>query len=141
MKTTIVNPKQQFLLGAGLDILHFESREWLDSIAFWKDEIRFFDELLKRKETSKNNDPDFEQMLKSLNKIHKDLFDDLEDRIIAHERLLARLEKGEKGLSDAHYRSQHQNLFLKMNTFTNDFKSFKKIVFDHERQNHLSTNK
>ncbi|TXD84456.1 hypothetical protein ESY86_05155 [Subsaximicrobium wynnwilliamsii] len=73
-------------------------------------------------------------MLKNLNKIHADLFDDLEDSILAHEKLLARIEKSEKGLSDADYRSQHQHLFLKMNTFTSDFKSFKKIVFGYVKK-------
>lgn len=34
MKTTNQNLKTQFLLGAGLDVLHFESKEWLDVIAF-----------------------------------------------------------------------------------------------------------
>ena len=35
--TLISNPKAKFLLGAGLDVLHQESREWLDTISFWKD--------------------------------------------------------------------------------------------------------
>ncbi len=38
MNATKINPKTELLLGAGLDVLHFESREWLDSIAFWKDD-------------------------------------------------------------------------------------------------------
>ncbi len=53
MKITISNPKVQFLLGAGLDVLHFESGEWLETIAFWKDEVKFFDNLLKKKEVQK----------------------------------------------------------------------------------------
>ena len=52
MNTKTLNPKTEYLLGAGLDVLHFESREWLDTIDFWKDEIRFFNDLLKHKEAS-----------------------------------------------------------------------------------------
>ena len=44
MNTVTSNPKTEFSLGAGLDVLHFESREWLDTIDFWKDEIRFFND-------------------------------------------------------------------------------------------------
>lgn len=51
MNTTISNPKEKLLLGAGLDVLHFESREWMDTIDFWKDEVRFFEDLLKKKES------------------------------------------------------------------------------------------
>lgn len=54
MHTTIANPKTNYLLGASLDVLHQESKEWLETIEFWLDEMKFFDKLLKtsRKEMS-----------------------------------------------------------------------------------------
>jgi hypothetical protein len=131
MDTQKLNPKIQYLLGAGLDILHFESREWLETIAFWKDEVRFFDNLLKKKEASENNNSDYEKMLINIDKIHRDLFEDLEDSIIEHEQLLSRIEMAEKGLSDNDYREKHKHLFSRMNTFKNDFKTFKRIIFDY----------
>ncbi|MDB9720465.1 hypothetical protein OAA67_01180 [Winogradskyella sp.] len=131
MKTLILNPKEQFLLGAGLDVLHFESKEWLNTTAFWKDEVNFFGDLLKRKESSKKNNPDIAKMLKDLGKIHKDLFEDLEDSIREHERLLSRIERNEKGLSDHDYREKHKRINNRIAVFESDFKSFKKIVFDY----------
>jgi len=133
MNAVISNPKTQYLLGAGLDVLHFESKEWLDTIDFWKDEIRFFNDLLKKKEESKINNLDYENMLKNLNKIHSDLFEDVENSIIEHEKLLSRIELAEKGFSDEDYREKHRVLLLRMNTFSNDFKTFKKIVFDYAK--------
>lgn len=133
MNKLISNPKEQFLLGAGLDVLHFESREWLDTIDLYKDEVRFFEDLLKKKEASKNSNPDYERMLKNLDKIHKDLFEDLEQSILEHEKLLSRIELAEKGLSDNDYREKHQKIRLRMNTFTKDFKVFKRIVFDYSK--------
>ncbi|RED43651.1 hypothetical protein DFQ10_105251 [Winogradskyella eximia] len=134
MNTLIANPKAQYLLGAGLDVLHFESREWLDTLDFYTDEVRFFENLLNKKEASKNNNPEYEKMLKDLDKIHKDLFDDLKESIIKHEQLLSRIELAEKGLSDNDYREKHQHIYNKMNTFSNDFKTFKKIVFDYSKR-------
>lgn len=133
MKTAILNPKAQFLLGAGLDILHFESKEWLETIAFWKDEIRFFENLLNKKAAFENTKSEFTNMLKNLDKIHLDLFEDLKDSIVEHERLLSRIVKGEKGVSDAHYREKHHNLFLRINTFKSDFKAYKQIIFDYSK--------
>nr|WP_321227946.1 hypothetical protein [uncultured Psychroserpens sp.] len=133
MNTATSNPKMQYLLGAGLDVLHFESREWLDTIDFWKDEIRFFKDLLKKKEASEKNNSEYESMLKNLNKIHTDLFNDLRESIVEHEQLLSKIELGEKGLSDNDYREKHRHLLSRMNTFTNDFKSFKRIVFDYAK--------
>ena len=130
MDTLISNPKEQFLLGAGLDVLHFESREWLNTIDFWKDEVRFFEDLLKRKETSNKNKPEYENMLVNLNKIHSDLFDDLEDSIVKHEHLLSNIELSKDGLSDDSYREKHLRIHSEIETFTKDFKAFKRVVFN-----------
>lgn len=131
MKTKTINPKTELLLGAGLNVLHFESQEWLETIAFWKDEVRFFEDLLQKKESKNNSKQEFSKMLKNLDKIHKDLFEDLEDDIMDHEKLLSRTIKGEIGVSDGNYRDKHRSIKQRMKTFTSDFHSFKKIVFDY----------
>lgn len=114
MNTKTSKPKSDFLLGAGLNILHQESREWLDTIAFWKDETRFFANLLNKKEGRVS---EYAKMLKNLDKIHENLFDYLADDILDHEKLLARLEKGEKGLADVDYREKHRHLKQRMELF------------------------
>lgn len=126
MKTTTSSPKRELLLGAGLDVLHQESREWSETVAFWKDEAKFFAHLLDKKEPKES---EYGEMLKYLDKIHENLFDYLADDIIDHEKLLSRLEKGEKGLSDGDYREEHRKLNEGMVLFDNDFKEFKKMVF------------
>jgi hypothetical protein len=130
MNTTSTNLKTELLLGAGLNVLHQESREWQETIAFWKDESRFFADLLDKKQSK---DSEYGNMLKNLDKIHENLFDYLSDDITAHEKLLARLEKGEKGISDANYREQHRKLSKRIEIFTNDFREFKKMVFDYAK--------
>lgn len=130
-KTKTENPKIELLLGAGLNVLHQESREWLSTVAFWKDETRFFADLLNTKEVK---DSAYGNMLKNLDTIHENLFDYLADDIIAHEKLLARLEKGEKGLADGIYRDQHRKLYERMETFTKSFKEFKKMVFGYAKK-------
>ncbi len=123
-------PKTDLLLGAGLDILHQESNEWLHTILFWKDETKFFADLLQKKETKNSAQAEYGKILKNLDKVHANLFDYLADDIIGHEKLLSRLQKGEKGLADGNYRDKHQNLRSRMNIFTSDFRNFKKMVFD-----------
>ena len=131
MKTTAINPKKALLLGAGLDVLHHESMEWLDTIAFWKDETRFFNDLLTKKETKVSA---YGKMLQNLDRIHENLFDYLADDIMDHERLLSRLQKAEKGISDGDYREKHFGLKARMNLFTNDFREFKKMVFGYAKK-------
>ncbi len=72
---------------------------------------------------------DYGQMLKDLDKIHKELFEDFKDDVIEHEQFLSRLVKGEKGISDSEYRDRHLRLKIRIETFTRDFKAFKQIVF------------
>ena len=134
MNTTTLNPKRELLLGAGLDVLHQDSQEWLDTIDFWKDETRFFADLLQKKVTKDGTKSDYGKMLNNLDKIHADLFDYLTDDIVAHEKLLARIYKGEKGLADGDYRNQHRKLNARMDVFTNDFKEFKKMVFGYAKK-------
>ncbi|AKA34229.1 hypothetical protein [Flagellimonas lutaonensis] len=129
MNTMNSNPKTDFLLGAGLDILHQESNEWLDTIAFWKDETRFFAKLLQKKKIKNGTEPEYAKMLDNLDRLHAELFDYLAEDIIKHEKVLARLQKGEKGLADADYRQKHRELKKKMEVFTSDFREFKKMVF------------
>ncbi len=131
MNTTSANPKTELLLGAGLNVLHQESHEWQETIAFWKDEIRFFANLLNKKDLKES---EYGKMLKNLDTIHENLFDYLSDDIIAHEKLLARLIKGEKGLSDGNYRDQHRKLNERMDVFSKDFKELKKMVFGHVKK-------
>lgn len=131
MNTINSNPKANLLLGAGLDVLHFESKEWLATLSFWKDELRFFEQLLKKDIAAEESKQQFAEMLKNLDKIHKDLFHDFENDIKAHEKLLSRLELKEKGLSDETYREQHRQLKRRMETFKTDFKQFKMIIFNY----------
>jgi hypothetical protein len=131
MKTTTKNLKTALLLGAGLDVLHQESREWLETIAFWKDETKFFGNLLQKKEA--NTSP-YGKMLENLDKIHENLFDYLAHDVIEHEQLLSRLYKGEKGLADWDYREKHRSLGERIDLFTNDFREFKKMVFGYVKK-------
>ena len=131
MKTIASNPKNELLLGASLNVLHHESREWQETVSFWKDETKFFASLLAKNEAAESH---YGKILKNLDKIHKDLYGYLSDDIIEHEKLLSRIEKGEKGVSDAIYREQHKKLTERMETFTQDFKDFKRMVFGYSKK-------
>jgi hypothetical protein len=134
MNKTKTSPKTEFLLGAGLNILHQESREWLETVAFWKDETKFFDTLLNNKGKSGQHMSEYGKMLQYLDTIHGSLYDYLVKDIMEHDQLLSRLIKGEKGLSDGDYRERHLELGEKIAIFENDFREFKKMVFGYAKK-------
>lgn len=130
MKTEILNPKKKLLLESSLNVLHFESQEWLETIAFWKDETKFFENLLNKKVIQNNDKKNISKVLINFDGMYYDLIKNLEKDINKHEILLAKLEKGEKGLADADYRIDHHKLMTRMDTFKNDFNKFKKTIFE-----------
>lgn len=69
------------------------------------------------------------QLILSLKNVSLDLLDELEDDVKDHEKLLARLMKEEKGISDWEYRESHSKLKKRINKVQQDFNSFKKLVF------------
>lgn len=131
MNTSTSNPKTELLLGASLAVLHQESREWIDTIAFWKDEIKFFSNVLDKREVTRS---EYGKMLDYLDKVHQNLFNYLSEDIIRHEELLSRLNKGEKGISDGAYRDEHRRLGASMVLLANDFREFKKMVFGYVKK-------
>lgn len=134
MNTKKLVSRTDYLLPRGLDELHDQSREWLDTLAFWKDETRFFASLLKRHQYDVPKTQGYSGLLANMERLHTLLYDYLTEEIKAHERLLSRIEKGEEGLADFDYRDQHRKLRNKMRVFETDFRDFKKMVFGYARK-------
>jgi hypothetical protein len=131
METNTKNTKTELLLGTSLEVLHRESREWLEAIAFWKDETIFFADLLAKKQAVIS---EYGKMLTSLDKVHKDLFDYLSEDIVAHEKYLSNLLRIERKGSESEYRAKHRKLKERIQVFTGDFKQFKRMVFGYVKK-------
>ncbi|RLD20108.1 MAG: hypothetical protein DRI69_06900 [Bacteroidetes bacterium] len=129
MNTAISDPRTTFLLGAGLDVLHQESREWLETTSFWEDEMKFIDKLLHRSEPLNQDLKAHKEMMESLHHLHDDFLNQLIEDVIEQEQLLARLERKEKGLADWDYRELHGRLHRRMDIMRKDFRLFKKVLF------------
>lgn len=134
MSTKKLTTSNDYLLPQSLESLHRESRQWLETIGFWKDETRFFATLLRKQEKTAFEGADYNEMLRNLDRLHEMLYDYLADEIKEHERLLSHIEKGEEGFADNTYRDQHQQLANKMEVFARDFRKFKLMVFGYARK-------
>lgn len=125
------SPKSMYLLDAGLEVLHAQSNEWLNEIAFWRDEAAFFYSLVVKKTlksvpvNTKNN---IEIIEKELISITGGDLDELQHAVEEHERFLTHLLES-KLLKEEFYRSKHKELTVKFTQFEKRFKSLKKEVF------------
>ncbi|MDG1572043.1 hypothetical protein OZ410_06925 [Robiginitalea sp. M366] len=125
--------RSDYLLAEGLEELHRQSQEWLETVAFWKDETRFFDSLLRQRREQVQDQAAYTGMLANLDRLHQMLFEYLAEELLAHEQLLSRIQRAEAGLADADYRDEHRRLAGKMEVFGADFREFKKMVFGYAR--------
>lgn len=122
-----------YMLPESLEGLHRESVTWLQTIAFWKDETRFFASLLEEGPSESPQGADTSEMLRDLDRLHQMLFEYLSEEIREHENLLSQIEKGTEGIADNRYRETHKSLKEKMIRFTLDFRKFKSLVFAYVR--------
>ena len=134
MSTKKLAATSDYLLPQSLEGLHYESRMWLETIAFWKDETRFFASMLKKQHQEVPEGADYSEMLRNLDRLHEMLYEYLADEILEHERLLSDIEKGTEGLADHAYREQHRQLREKMDVFTRDFRKFKMMIFGYAKK-------
>ena len=134
MSTKKLVSTSDYLLPSSLEGLHMESRQWLDTVAFWKDETKFFASVLKKQQEEVPESADFSEMLRNLDRLHEMLYDYFTDEIMEHERLLSTIEKGVEGIADNTYRDQHRQLKDKMEVFNQDFRKFKMMVFGYAKK-------
>jgi hypothetical protein len=127
----ITSPKSTYLLEAGLEVLHEQSTEWLNEIAFWRDEAAFFYSLVvtkTKKSVPENLKEEFSKVEKELISVTADELDKLEESVTEHEKFLRYLvDCQEKDQTD--YRNKHKMLALSFEQFEKRFKSLKKNVF------------
>ncbi|MGB5190931.1 hypothetical protein [Robiginitalea sp.] len=133
MSTKNLPNTYDYLLPESLAGLHRESVEWMQTVAFWQDETRFFASLLESTKTANPKGVDTSEMLRDLDRLHQMLFEYLAEEIREHENVLSRIEKGAKGVADSRYRETHRSLKEKMTRFTLDFRAFKSLVFSYAR--------
>ena len=129
--TIAISNLKDLILDTNLDTLHYESQQWLATVAFLDNEIMSFKDLLKNKSSVKKNKDDYLNTLKTLEKIHLDFLEGLKEDVIQYKRLFPNKEKNEKQLANVEYRKKHQQLKKRIETWTHNCNILKKIVFDY----------
>jgi hypothetical protein len=125
--------RTDYLLPEKLEGLHAQSSQWLETIAFWKDETRFFSNVLRGRQAEGISAGSILPLLENLEHLHQLLYDYLSEEILSHERMLSRILKGDPGIADAQYRDAHRKLADRMYDFDNDFRLLKQSVFEQAR--------
>lgn len=130
MEMKKITTTTDYLLPDGLNSLHEQSVSWMETVEFWRDEIRFVTSLLDKERFPLPKNERLSELLQNLENLNGMLLDYLAEEIRVHEKVLAEIEKGEASLADADYRNAHKKLAGKLSRFESDFRNLKKLVFE-----------
>lgn len=124
----ISDPKTSYLLEAGLDVLHAESKEWKSELEMMLSELRFYTSLLKSKIIKLEKEKQWERLLENMGKLSQAVTSELQDDVRAHEKELAQLLTS-RSSDDAHYRKRHKELKKKVDQLREDVRTEKMLMF------------
>lgn len=127
----LTTPTSAYLLQGSLDVLHFESREWQDEVAFMLDEVMFLHKLHRQfmekimPEEQRNHSAKLQEKLRLFStEVQK-----AQEVINEHERYLAEIIQNKTHTSDEAYREKHKAVKLQIEDQSKEFKQLKKEMF------------
>lgn len=128
MKTTTTSADH--LLDTSLEGLHSQTLGWMKTVDFWKEEGKFFYNLLRKKEL-RPVFPDHEIAIleKEIIRITADELDPFKLSLAAHERLLKSYFTHPTGSQEKEYRVTHRDLLYRVTVIEDKIRLFKQRVF------------
>ncbi|MFY7788212.1 MAG: hypothetical protein ACOVQA_10095 [Thermoflexibacteraceae bacterium] len=140
MKTDNYAPAA-YLPNATSEGLHIHSKSWLQSLAMWQDEIRFFNSLLKKSSPhqyhTQEDSKEKVAVLEHLVRLEKQLVANLKSDIVQHEKELAALLQREHIFGEAEelklYKEKHQRLYEEVQNFDVAFQELKFLIYEFQK--------
>ncbi len=130
MKTLTV--KKRNLKHINLEELHQESRTWLSSISFWKDEVSFMHNLINKNfvyffSTEKRGSLD--ALIKKITEIEKIKLNALELQVINHEKHLADYLRNRIEVDEENFKKEHATISHDLDLFQTNYRLIKTELF------------
>ena len=123
--------KRQYLLGASLETLHFETREWIEEVRFWFDELIIFGDMVNQKIAYDNVENQIHKELELyLSSLLDRLFNSTLYELLKHEKYLSRVLSMNHTANEGAYRERHKTMAQNMIRLKKEIKEIKKRVFE-----------
>ncbi len=125
----LTSPKTEYLLQASLEVLHEQSLEYLNEIAFIKEEIAFFNTLLNKNAGRQFPSEQSAAFGKELVSFNSGVVSVLQNKIMEHERWLSDIIKTDTLGRQESYRNIHREVTEEMNACHKRYFQLKKSIF------------
>ena len=120
----------KYLLEASLSDLHFQSKEWIEEIEFYSEELNFLNSLIVEKiNTTTTIDLDHKEIYRNIDSLLFKLSENFLGTLHAHEKLLSKIIASNSPHDNKTYRMDHITLSKKMKTLKKGIKELKKALF------------
>jgi hypothetical protein len=127
----LTSSKKTYLLEAGIEILHEQSIEWLNEIAFWREEIAFFYAIIIKKthlSVPMHSKDAISLIENELDIISGGSLEKLQSEVEAHEKALFKFLNDKTG-TEREYRDAHKKLTHEFENFEKKLKLIKRDIF------------
>ncbi|HEY8401513.1 MAG TPA: hypothetical protein VIK89_09640 [Cytophagaceae bacterium] len=126
----LTSPKTTYLLQAGVEVLHYETREWQRNIEFWQDEMLFLnrvaDQFSGKITRGVHNIKNFrEKLFHYRTVVLPQLFRECGE----HEKLLAKYIETENTSDKEAYRQKHLELSRNIQSTEEELRRLKKDLY------------
>jgi hypothetical protein len=119
-----------YLPETSLENLHIDSREWLNEINFWTEEMSCFYKLLHKTISSTGFPPkELAGIEREIIRINSEDLIKLKNQVERHERELSMVLKNTSTTQEMEYRQRHQRLINDMYALHGTIRKFKKALF------------
>lgn len=115
------------------DEMHFSSVQWQSELKFYKDEHRFFEDMLKEYTMPILESRLFSQIKELINTLtdSRDALDSLQQTVNNHTNRLQRLiENIDEPKEGKLYRQEHKRILKEINAYAKDYKHLKMEIFE-----------
>lgn len=129
---TLSATTNDYALDSSIMALHSESRNWLEEISFYKDELVFFQNLISEKKLKHHGTKKVQELFSNLVKMNALLVQDLDKEVQKHQKDLEKLIEGKKS-DDQVQRNRHRLIKDKFKNFTRDYFELKRKLFQLEK--------
>lgn len=129
----LTSPRTEYLLEASLVSLHAESREWLNAIAFWNQEMSFFYKLIHIREPHLDFPTEgIAEIERELIAITSDSLHQMKVSVEKHEEALRTMATNYSSGEETAYRDEHRKLVHAMYELQTQITKFKQRVYSYK---------
>ncbi|MCG2459335.1 hypothetical protein K8352_01080 [Flavobacteriaceae bacterium F89] len=130
--------KTKQILEPSLVSLHIETKNWIEDIHFYFDELTFLNDLIRKKIGSTTyRDQEHKDLYRNVDDMLKKLYGELLSELNAHEAYLSDLMDLKQNVNDEDYRSRHEAIERKLYALEQGLRNLKKSLFKYVRENDI----